>query len=180
VGVVRDIKDADLRKEPGAFIYLPMRQPYDRNFRMTLSMKTAADPATMIPAIEKQVRAAGPDTLVAHTGTMVEQIDDTLVQDRPILSLTAAFGVLALLLSAVGLYGVLVFSSAVYEGDWDSAGAGRDAGTGAARHSGRDLLQALFPRIARAGSIRWTRFGMSRCHVGTDSSVYPVLMRLNF
>jgi predicted permease len=110
VGVVRDIKEADVRKEPGAFIYLPMRQPYDRNFRMTLSVKTAADPATMITAVEKQVRAAGPDTLVTHTGTMVEQIDDTLVQERLISGLTAAFGVLALLLSAVGLYGVLAYS----------------------------------------------------------------------
>jgi predicted permease len=110
VGVVRDIKDADLRKEPGAFIYLPMRQPYDRNFRMTLSVKTAMDPTAMISAMERQVRAAGPDTLVTHTGTMVEQIDDTLVQERLISGLTAAFGVLALLLSAVGLYGVLAYS----------------------------------------------------------------------
>lgn len=110
VGVVRDIKEADLRKEPGSFIYLPMRQPYDRNFRMTLSVKTAEDPRTMIAAIEKQVRMAGPDTLVTHTGTMVEQIDDTLVQERLISGLTAAFGVLALLLSAVGLYGVLAYS----------------------------------------------------------------------
>jgi ABC-type antimicrobial peptide transport system permease subunit len=110
VGVVRDIKEADLRKEAGALIYLPMRQPYDRNFSMTLSVKTAADQATMITAIEKQVRAVGPDTLVTHTGTMVEQIDDTLVQERLISGLTAAFGVLALLLSAVGLYGVLAYS----------------------------------------------------------------------
>ena len=110
VGVVRDIKEADLRKEAGALIYLPMRQPYDRNFGMTLSVKTAVDPATMITAIGKQVHAAGPDTLVAHTGTMVEQIDDTLVQERLISALTAAFGVLALLLSAVGLYGVLAYS----------------------------------------------------------------------
>jgi predicted permease len=110
VGVVHDIKEVGLRKEPGAFIYLPLRQPYDRNFRMTLSVKTAMDPATMIPAIERRVRAAGPDTLVTHTGTMVEQIDDTLVQERLISSLTAAFGVLAVLLSAVGLYGVLAYS----------------------------------------------------------------------
>jgi predicted permease len=110
VGVVRDIKEADLRKNAGALIYLPMRQPYDRNFRMTLSVKTAVDPASMITAIEKQVHAAGPDTLVTHTGTMVQQIDETLVQERLISSLTAAFGVLALLLSTVGLYGVLAYS----------------------------------------------------------------------
>jgi predicted permease len=110
VGVVRDIKEADVRQAPGAFIYLPMRQPYDRNFRMTLSVRTTADPATLITAIEKQLRAAGPDILVTHTGTLTAQIDDTLVQERLISSLTAAFGVLALLLSAVGLYGVLAYS----------------------------------------------------------------------
>jgi ABC-type antimicrobial peptide transport system permease subunit len=84
-----------------------MRQPYDRNFRMALSLKTAMDATMMIAAIEKKVRAAGPNTLVTHTGAMVEQIDDTLLQDCLISGLTAAFGVPALLLSAVGLYGVL-------------------------------------------------------------------------
>jgi ABC-type antimicrobial peptide transport system permease subunit len=56
------------------------------------------------------VHAAGADTLVTHAGTMMEQIDETLVQERLISSLTVAFGVLALLLSAVGLYGVLAYS----------------------------------------------------------------------
>jgi predicted permease len=110
VGVVQDIKEDNLRDSAGPFVYLPMRQPYDRNFRMTLSVKTAMDATAMLPAIERAVRATGADTLVTHAGTMMQQIDETLVQERLISSLTVAFGVLALLLSAVGLYGVLAYS----------------------------------------------------------------------
>jgi hypothetical protein len=40
---VQDIKEDNLRDAAGPFVYLPMRQPYDRNFRMTLSVKTAMD-----------------------------------------------------------------------------------------------------------------------------------------
>jgi predicted permease len=110
VGVVVDVKEADIRQDSGPFIYLPMRQPYDRNFRMTLSVRTAVNPQSLILAIEKQVRASGPDTLITHTGTLVGQLDDSLVQERLISSLATAFGMLALMLSAVGLYGVLAYS----------------------------------------------------------------------
>jgi ABC-type antimicrobial peptide transport system permease subunit len=91
-----------------------MRQPYDRNFRMTLSVRTALDaaldPKSLTASIEKQVRAAGPDILITHTGTMDAQLDDSVARERLISTLAAVFGALALVLSAVGLYGVLAYS----------------------------------------------------------------------
>ena len=110
IGVVGNVKDAEIRETPEPFIYLPMRQPYDRNFRMTLSLRTAANPQTLIAAIEKQVHGSGPDILIAKTRTLTEQLDDSLVQERLISTLAVAFGVLALALAAVGLYGVLAYS----------------------------------------------------------------------
>ena len=110
IGVVEDVREDGVREEAKAFVYLPMRQPYDRNFRMTLSVRTAADPNSLIASIEKQVRAAGPDILVMHTGTMDAQLDNSIVQERLISTLAAVFGALALVLSGVGLYGVLAYS----------------------------------------------------------------------
>lgn len=99
----------NLRDAAGPFVYLPMRQPYDRNFGMTLSVKTGTDATAMVPAIERAVRSAGADALVTHAGTMMEQIDEVgagandLQPDSSIWSPgTAAFG--------DGLYGVLAYS----------------------------------------------------------------------
>jgi ABC-type antimicrobial peptide transport system permease subunit len=77
---------------------------------MTLSVRTAVDPQRMIAAVERRARGLGPDIRIIRTGTLARQIDESLLEERLISTLATAFGVLALLLSAVGLYGVLAYS----------------------------------------------------------------------
>ena len=112
VGVVQDAKQADLRKEAGAFVYVPVRQPIDSGSWLTLSIRTSGDPQPLIATAQKRLRSLGPDIHIVRTDTLARQIDESLLEVRLISTLATAFGVLALVLSAVGLYGVLAYSVA--------------------------------------------------------------------
>jgi predicted permease len=112
IGVVQDARQADLRKEASPFVYISLRQPIDMGAFMTLSVRTAGDPQRLIAAVERRAHGLGPDIHIVRTGTLRRQLDESLLEERLIFTLAAAFGVLALLLSAVGLYGVLAYAVA--------------------------------------------------------------------
>jgi predicted permease len=112
VGVVQDAKQADLRKEAGPFVYVPVRQPIDSGAFLTLSIRTSGDPQPLIATVQKRLRSLGPDIQIVRTDTLARQIDESIVEERLISTLATGFGLLALLLSAVGLYGVLAYSVA--------------------------------------------------------------------
>jgi predicted permease len=110
VGVVADARQDDLREPPGPFAYIPLRQPLDMGAFMTLSVRTSGDPRQLIAAVEQRALRLGPDVHIVRADTLAQQLDESLLQERLISTLATAFGVLALLLSAVGLYGVLAYS----------------------------------------------------------------------
>jgi ABC-type lipoprotein release transport system permease subunit len=107
VGVVRDAKHMSVRQEVPRFVYIPTAQRRERLTRLTLAVRTAHTPADMVQAVEREVRALGPDILVTEVMTMEQQVDAALVQERLLSTLGGFFGLLALALSAVGLYGLL-------------------------------------------------------------------------
>jgi putative ABC transport system permease protein len=112
VGVVQDVKDSDLRRDAGRLIYVSTRQHPERAAWQMLNIRTSLDPQTLLAAAQSRIRGLGPDIHIVRTGTLAAQVDESLLQERVISSLAAAFGLLALLLSAVGLYGVLAYSVA--------------------------------------------------------------------
>ncbi len=107
VGVVRNSKTSNLREKEQRFFYVPYAQTTMRG--ATFYVRTVQDPPSITPALRNAVRSQDPNLPVFNVKTMEKQIDESLFMDRLVAVLSAAFGVLATLLAAVGLYGVMAF-----------------------------------------------------------------------
>jgi predicted permease len=110
VGVVKDAKNRDLRESSTPMIYLPLFQFPDEGL-ITFEVRTAISPLSVSNAIQRVINATEPRLPVFDIKTLNEQMDDSLVQERLIASLSSLFGVLALLLAAVGLYGLMTYAT---------------------------------------------------------------------
>jgi predicted permease len=105
VGVVKDVRYFGLRKDPEKMIYLPLwRMQSDRR---TLCLRTWNDPNRTIGALRAQVQGIDPSIPILNARTMDDLIDNNLLQERVVAILSGFFGVLALVLAAVGLYGLM-------------------------------------------------------------------------
>jgi hypothetical protein len=114
VGVVKDARYDNLREPDLRMIYLPLAQKRDRlSGPLTLAVRAEGRPTDLIAAISNEVRAAGSDILITNIATLNEQIDQSLVQERLVATLSLFFGALALLLACVGLYGVMSYDVAL-------------------------------------------------------------------
>ncbi len=108
VGVARNSKYVTLGEEPIAFAYLPFRQNYTPG--MSLLVRTEGDPASVLPAIRREVAALDPGLPLFNVQPLTSQIQAGLFLSRVGAYLLAAFGALALLLTTVGTYGVIAYS----------------------------------------------------------------------
>ena len=108
VGVVSDSRYSSLREPDKRTVYLPMLQSLDQLGRLTLAVRGDGRPVELANA----VRAAGDDILVTYIATLNEQVDQTLLQERLLATLALFFGLLALLLACIGLYGVTSYDIA--------------------------------------------------------------------
>jgi predicted permease len=108
VGVVRDGKSASLREEPLRFAYLASAQA-DMG-EMTFYVRTAGEPEALLARVPQVVRRVDPALPVTQVRTMQSQIRQSLYVERLVAMLAAAFGLLATLLAALGLYGVMAYA----------------------------------------------------------------------
>ena len=109
IGVVRDIKLADLvtgNGEVGAY-YLPMTQNTSR--ALVYAVKTATDPSAMANSVRGVINGLDPELPVYDMQTMEERTDKSLMTRRSPMLLSVSFGAVALFLSAIGIYGVLAY-----------------------------------------------------------------------
>jgi predicted permease len=104
-GVVKNPRMNDLRSEPRPTIFLPLAQS-SGNLR-GLQVRTDGDPAMVAAQIRQVIRRVNPNVAVNQIITLNEQVERSLVRERLIATLSGVFGVLALVLVCVGLYGVL-------------------------------------------------------------------------
>jgi predicted permease len=107
VGLVRDAKHMSVRQATPRLLYIPTTQRRERLTRLTLAVRTAGNPARLTAAVEREVRALGSDILATEVMTLEQQVDAALVQERLLSTVGGFFSFLALVLSAVGLYGLL-------------------------------------------------------------------------
>jgi predicted permease len=110
VGVVQDSKYASLSEEPLPVAYLPLGQQHETG--MTLYARTSVPPETLIPSVRREIQGLEPNLPVPNLQTVAETIGTSLYGPRMGAWLLSAFGALGVLLAAVGIYGVLSFSTA--------------------------------------------------------------------
>ena len=111
VGVVRNSKASEVSEPEHPFVYLPYLQD-DKLGELTFYVRAEREPAALAAALRAEVRRLDPRLPVFDVRTLSEQIRNSLATQRVIMFLSAAFGILAALLAAIGIYGVLAFAVA--------------------------------------------------------------------
>jgi putative ABC transport system permease protein len=115
IGVVGDAKHKDLDKETGPMSYWPMAQvPYNH---MTFALRTRGDAAAVAAAARKVIQTLDPQQSVGDVYTLESLVGDSIAAQRFNALLFSVFGVVALLLSAGGIYGVMSYTVAQRAGE---------------------------------------------------------------
>ncbi|MGA2537541.1 MAG: ABC transporter permease [Terracidiphilus sp.] len=112
VGICADARYATLRQEPAAQFLIPYSQFPEEIGNITFEIRTSVPPATLEPSLRKVVQSGNPDLPIVDLRTQREQIDATTSTERAFAALTAGFGLLALLLACVGIYGIMAYAVA--------------------------------------------------------------------
>jgi putative ABC transport system permease protein len=110
VGVVGDVKHQNLRTDIGPAVYLPYAQ-MDHPTGLSVYVRSAGAPENVEPAIRRAIHDQDPTLVVDEMETMTTVVDMSASNERSLAILAAAFAVLAAILAAVGLYGVLAYST---------------------------------------------------------------------
>jgi predicted permease len=108
VGVARDAKYESFLEAPKPFFYVPLRQSYSP--RKALQIRTAQPPSTLAAALAREIHALDPALAPLEVVPMWELVNRSTASQRISVTLLSIFGGLALLLAAVGLYGVMSYA----------------------------------------------------------------------
>jgi predicted permease len=111
VGICADNRYSNLRDDPPAQFFLLYRQAHKIG-GMNYAIRTRMEPDALVPALRRVVEKADRDLPIVDIRTQQEQIDSTMQTERVFASLTAGFGLLALTLACVGIYGIMAYSVA--------------------------------------------------------------------
>jgi putative ABC transport system permease protein len=109
VGVVGDVRQLGLDAPPDPELFMPYTQ-WPSN-EMALVLRTASEPSSLIPVVKKEIWRVDPDQPVADIKTMDELVSTEAAGRRFVLQLIGVFASIALVLAAVGIYGVVSYGT---------------------------------------------------------------------
>jgi predicted permease len=182
VGVVGTVNATDLAKPvPEERIYLSAVQVTPTS--MTLTLKTAVDPASLAPQVRAAVRAIDPEQAIARMRTMDDWLARSLQPRRAPMTLIAVFGAVALAMAAIGIYGVLAFGVAQRVREFGIRQAlGADRGMILAlvlrqglRTTGAGIAVGLTGALVLTRYLQSLLFGVSTRDVGVFAAVTVLL-----
>jgi predicted permease len=108
VGVAKTANYSAWGEAPQFCVYVPLEQ--NESEAMTLYVRSRSNPQDLFMPVEHEIRAAWPEILVTGARTGREIIDGSLYQPRIAVALLSIFGLLAITLASIGLYGILAYS----------------------------------------------------------------------
>jgi predicted permease len=111
VGVCGDTRYWNLRNEPPPQFFVPYVQ-LRRVDGMVYQFHTRMNPETIVPSLRSVLRQADPDLALLNVRTQDQQVQSAMQEERLFVTLTAGFGLLALALACVGIYGIMAYSVA--------------------------------------------------------------------
>jgi predicted permease len=119
IGVVGDTKYAGLRDATGRMLYLPYLQAPvgSSTVGMTLEIRTAGNSEGLVGAVRQTIREVNSHVPIRGYMTLAQEVDNSLSQERVVVQLSSFFGLLALLLASLGLYGVMAYAVARRTGE---------------------------------------------------------------
>jgi len=112
VGVARDVQDHSLRNKPLRRFYVSYLQPIDGIIAANFEVRAAGNMTSLFGSIRAQVEQFDPKLQVLSLKTAQELVDNSILTERLVAKLSTFFGGLALLLAAIGLYGVMSYTVA--------------------------------------------------------------------
>jgi predicted permease len=108
VGVVGDAKYGSVREQTRPMVFHPMLQEPPRSSGV-VHLRTASEPAALAPPVVREIQAIEDEAMVSQIRTLPQVIRNQLRQDRMFATLASFFAVLALILGAIGIYGIVAY-----------------------------------------------------------------------
>jgi predicted permease len=109
IGIAADTRYADLRSPTPPTFYLSYNQHLQAG-RVVVEIRTAADPGSILAETRAVLASIDPGLPLIDVRTMTEQIASTTSSERIFAQLTSAFGILALILACIGIYGIMAYT----------------------------------------------------------------------
>ena len=110
VGVVKEVELTDLHDQPRPKAFIPYAQVPERLDTMYFEVRASGNPLGLVSEVREVVGKADPDLPLMNVRTEIEQTDDALTQERLFARLSSFFGLVALSLACIGLYGTMAYA----------------------------------------------------------------------
>lgn len=118
VGLARNSRTRTVREEVEPRFYVSATQPTDVPPRfITFAVRTSADPSSVLSGVRQAILSEDPKLPITAASTLTELVKKQMVQDRLLACLSTVFAFVALLLAAIGLYGILSYGVARRTGE---------------------------------------------------------------